>query len=81
MTFLGTVSTISNGWFLVFTAPMWMIGGGITSSKLSYNAIVDYPRMELNRFAPFARYPQGLPSVIDRSRIKMKRGLDSRGAL
>jgi hypothetical protein len=81
LVFLGTLSTISNGWFLGFTAPMWMIGGGITSSKLSYDAIVDYPNKELSRFAPYARYPQGLPSVIDRSRIKMKRGMQNQGRL
>jgi len=69
---LGTVSTISNGFFLIFTAPMWIIGGSIAAGARSYEPIVDYPKKELSSFMPFARYPQGLPLGIDRSQIKSK---------
>ncbi len=69
---LGTLSTISHGWFLIFTAPMWIIGGSIASGVRSFEPIVDYPKQELSRFVPFARYPQGLPAGIDRNQIKMK---------
>lgn len=69
---LGTLSTISNGVFWIFTAPMWIIGGRICSRIRSFEPIVDYPKQELSRFVPFARYPQGLPLGINRNRIKMK---------
>ncbi|MDZ7337872.1 MAG: hypothetical protein ONB30_04975 [candidate division KSB1 bacterium] len=72
---LGTLSTIRNGYFLIFTAPMWIIGGCISSAVRSFEPIVDYPKQELSRFVPFARYPQGLPAGIDRNQIRMRSGI------
>lgn len=63
---LGTLSSISNGVFLLITAPMWIIGGSLTTRARSFEPIVRYPARELSRFAPFARFPQGLPAGIDR---------------
>ena len=70
--FLGTLSTLSNGFLLVFTAPMWIIGGSATASRRSFEPIMDFPKREWRRFVPFARFPQGLPEGIDRDRIRMK---------
>ena len=70
--FLGTLLTISNGFYLIFTAPMWIIGGSIAAVSRSYDPIIDYPQRPLEDFMPFARYPQGLPSGLDRNAIKMK---------
>lgn len=70
--FLGTLSTISNGAFLIFTAPMWLIGGSIAAGSRSYDPIIDYPDKPLKDFVPFARYPQGLPLHLDRDAIRMK---------
>ena len=72
--FLGTLSTISHGIVLVFTAPLWIIGGSSAAAIRSFEPIIDYPKKELSRFAPFARYPQGLPSGINRNQIKIKPG-------
>ena len=69
---LGTLSTISNGFYLILTAPMWIIGGSIASGKRSFEPIVDYPKQELSHFTPYARFPQGLPKGIDRSQIRKK---------
>ncbi len=69
----GTIFTITHGWFLTLTAPMWIIGSSIAAISRSYDPIIDYPKKSLKHFSPYARYPQGLPSEIDRSRIKMKR--------
>ncbi len=71
-TILGTLSTISHGFFLLLSAPVWMIGGGIATVARSREPILDYPKHNFNRFAPFARFPGGLPEDIDRSRIVMK---------
>jgi len=68
----GTLSTVTNGLLLVGTAPMWILGGSIATGIRSHEPIIDYPRKELSRFAPFARYPQGLPPGIDRGQIEMK---------
>jgi hypothetical protein len=70
---LGFFSTFSNGAFLLFTAPMWLIGGTIAVINRSYDPIVDYPKKPLNEFKPFARYPQGIPEQINRSEISMKK--------
>lgn len=69
---LGPLLTISNGWFLVFTAPMWIIGGSIAASSRSYEPIIDYPAKPLHEFVRYARFPQGLPADLDRSTITMK---------
>jgi hypothetical protein len=69
---LGAVSTISNGYFLGLTMPMWIIGGSGATGARSFEPIVEYPRREWTLLAPFARYPQGLPAGIDRDRIRMK---------
>ncbi len=70
--FFGTLSTISNGWYLVFTAPMWLIGGTIAASSRSFDPIIDYPQRSMEKLVPFARYPQGLPPELNRDRIRMK---------
>lgn len=67
---LGTASTILNGWALVFTAPVWIIGGSIATGIRSFEPLLDYPGCGWSRLAPFARFPQGLPVMLDRSRIR-----------
>lgn len=69
---LGTLSTISNGWYLVFTAPMWLIGGTIAAAARSYDPIMDYPRTSMEKLVPFARYPQGISFGLNRDRIRVK---------
>ena len=69
---LGTILTASNGFACVFTAPMWLLGGGIATIFQSYEPIIEYPDGELDSLRPFARYPQGLPADIDRNRITTK---------
>ncbi len=78
--FLGTLSTISNGWFLAATAPMWIIGGSIAAVSRSFDPIIDYPSKPLTDFAPFARFPQGLPPGLDRGAIQMKMGPEQKSS-
>jgi len=77
---LGTLSTISNGFYLVFTAPLWMIGGSVAAGRRSHEPILDYPEAKFQNFAPYARYPQGLPPGIDRRKIKMKKPRPARNS-
>jgi hypothetical protein len=69
---LGTLSTLSNGAFLIFTAPMWLIGGSIAAANRSFDPIIDYPHRPLRDFTPYARFPQGLPPGVDQQLIKKK---------
>ena len=67
-TTVGTLSTISNGWFLGFTFPLWTIGGSLATSSQSRAPLVwvdstgawDGVRM-------YARFPGGLPANLPRT--------------
>ena len=61
---LGTLSTISNGGFLIFTAPMWLIGGSLAVGGESRAPERKSPPLTWVELAPFARFPQGLPEGI-----------------
>jgi hypothetical protein len=67
---LGVLSTASNGWFLVLTAPMWLIGGGIAANSQSKQGLEDLPAMEWADLARFARFPQGVPESVDLSSLR-----------
>ncbi|EQB63221.1 MAG: hypothetical protein RBG1_1C00001G0800 [candidate division Zixibacteria bacterium RBG-1] len=65
-TLVGTASTLSHGYFLFASAPVWLLVGSVTaasasskSSKLKLReAELQFQWEDLRRFA---RYPQGLP--------------------
>lgn len=67
-TILGSLSTISNGAFLIFTFPAWIIGGSLATAGQS--------RAPLRRVGPahtwdavrmYARFPGGLPANLPRT--------------
>lgn len=67
---VGMVSTISHGFFLILTAPIWIITSSAAAASASRA-----PRIrtaEPVRLASFARFPQGLPPDIDRKAIRSK---------
>jgi hypothetical protein len=64
-TVVGTLATISNGAFLVFTAPMWLIGGSLTVGGESRSAERKHPPRTWMELAPFARFPQGMPEGLE----------------
>jgi hypothetical protein len=64
-TIVGTLSTISNGAFLILTAPMWMIGGSLAVAGESRAPERRTPRLAWAELAPYARFPQGLPPGIE----------------
>lgn len=69
---LGTLSTISNGWFLILTAPMWIIGGSLSVGSESRAPERKSPPLAWGELAPFARFPQGMPEGMDVSTLKEK---------
>ena len=74
--FFGTLSTMSHGMYLSFSAPIWIMGTTIAASGESYRDVyeAEYPRKkwwaEVKRFA---RFPQGIPDEVDINKLKPKR--------
>ena len=73
-TALGVVSTISNGFLLGITAPLWIITGIVASSNESYAPLRGVPPLAWADLAAYARFPQGLPPGIDLGEIRPKPG-------
>ncbi len=71
-TVLGTLSTISNGWLLLITAPMWILGGSISVGNESRAAQGRSPALSWEELAPYARFPQGMPEGVGLSTLKAK---------
>jgi hypothetical protein len=69
---LGTLSTISNGWFLIFTAPMWILGGSLAVGSETRAPQRKSPPLNWAELAPFARFPQGMPEGMDLTTLKPK---------
>lgn len=63
-TFLGMLSTVANGWFLILTAPMWLITGTVAGVAQSHLPQDRLRPLTWTRLARFARFPQGLPAGI-----------------
>lgn len=71
-TVAGMASTISNGLFLVFTAPMWLIGGSLAGQTEIRAAQRRTPPRTWAELAPFARFPQGMPMGVGLGDLRMK---------
>lgn len=69
---VGALSTLSNGGFLIFTAPMWIIGGSLAVGGESRAPERKSPPLGWGELAPFARFPQSMPEGIDLSTLKAK---------
>ena len=64
---LGTLSTVSNGVLLVFTAPTWIIGGTVASASESHAPIRTVARPEdWETVRMYARFPMGMPENLPR---------------
>jgi hypothetical protein len=57
----GGISTLSHGGFLLFTAPMWTVGGIVATRKEKAAGMV----RDVDLARRFARFPQGLPPGFD----------------
>lgn len=66
---LGVLSTVSNGAFLILTAPMWAIGGSIAAGSQSRLPLETLPAAS-ETLAPFARFPGGMPPGLDTSVLR-----------
>ena len=70
---LGTLSTISHGAFLIFSAPLWIITG-ITATITEANRPnkLEYPGSSLQEINKFARFPPGIPDGLELKNLMPK---------
>ena len=77
-TALGAISTISNGWLLAITAPLWIISGSIITGSETYSGFYEArpPRSIWWRTTTmYSRFPQGIPPGLDVDKLRPKSGL------
>jgi hypothetical protein len=63
-TLLGTVSSLSHGFGLVFTMPLWIISGTASAASESRAPLLDVTRVGWDSVRPYARYPAGVPAAL-----------------
>jgi len=62
---VGTLSTMSHGVGLLISAPAWIITGVAASSSQSHTPMRHYPDKTWRELSQYARFPQGVPIVIE----------------
>ncbi len=60
----GVVSTATHGFFIVLTAPIWVLSGGIAIGSEEMGYEVEFVGPELRFLNQYARFPQGLPPSL-----------------
>ena len=60
----GTVSTLSHGFVLIISAPVWIIAASATAASHSRSARLKYNGKNSPAIASWARFPQGLPRGV-----------------
>jgi hypothetical protein len=58
---VGTLSTLSHGFFLIFTAPIWSLSSAGIAGSESRHVIIELARGKWDEVAKWARFPQGMP--------------------
>ena len=73
-TTIGSLATLSHGFLLVFSLPVWAIGGSVTTGGQSRAPLVDVGenKHSWDAVTKYARFPQGLPTELDRERLRPK---------
>jgi hypothetical protein len=70
--FAGGLSTLSHGWALVFSLPVWLLGGTLMVQSHVEAAMENYPVVSWNHLAKYARFPQGPPPGIHEMDLRPK---------
>ncbi|GEM_PF-2642350 len=71
---LGTLSTISHGFVLLLTAPVWIIATAIAVAAETNHVELDYPEdNSLTEISHWARFPQGIPASVDEEALLVPR--------
>ncbi len=59
---VGLGSTLSHGWVLTVSAPIWLLTGLPATIYAALTNEVEVAREDLDQLAQFARFPQGMPT-------------------
>jgi hypothetical protein len=65
---LGVISTLSHGFYLIISAPVWLLSGIISAVSVSKEGDFEATapsRGWWNEMAKFSRFPQGVPEDLD----------------
>lgn len=71
-TIAGTVSTISHGFVLLLSAPIWILGGSLAAASHARSSELVFPDKRWDELSIYARFPQGLPPELDQSLLRPK---------
>lgn len=63
----GALSTLTHGFWLLISAPTWLVSAAVAREFEVSHAILSYPKVGWSAFTPWARFPQGLPPNVDES--------------
>lgn len=67
---LNNLITLSHGWLFVITFPLYGLTGEILKSEAKNSYMYNMQELPVDQLYKFARYPQGIPSVLVKSNIK-----------
>ncbi len=67
---LGTALTVSHGYFLAASLPIWLITSITSAAAHSHHPERKYPRDNPWQLREFARFPQGLPEGVPREALR-----------
>lgn len=62
-TVLGTASTLSHGFYLILSAPIWIATGSATTGAAGASNDLDVAPGQVMRLWQFARFPAGMPAA------------------
>ncbi|MBL0214453.1 MAG: hypothetical protein IPQ07_11255 [Myxococcales bacterium] len=62
---LGTLSTITHGFFLILSAPVWILTGSLAAGAESRHVVMEFPESSWSEIGDWARFPQGMPPGLD----------------
>lgn len=74
-TLVGSLATISNGYFALITFPLWLLVGSISAADESRAPLESVSQeSEWVEMRTFARFPQGMPQGLDRGVLRPRAG-------
>lgn len=69
---VGTLSTVSHGFVLILSAPVWIFTSSLLSADYASQKVMSFPDSSLQSLKLYARFPQGFPESVDKKDIKPK---------
>lgn len=64
-TALGSLTSLTNGYFFIFSLPLWVATGVVTSNEeANRDNFIDFPEHPWAEFRKYARFPQGVGAEV-----------------